>query len=97
MKRRDGGLHKSTRVTFQLVRHATFRHRLLDVVQRFPDVRVRASTEWGTTKLCGSCLRRNDPGSSEKYECQQLHCGFQSHRDSNSARLISLINLLPLS
>ena len=95
MVQRAGLLAKSTRVGLQVLRHAKFRQRLKHVAQRYPDVRVRACTEWGTTKLCGKCLRRNDPGSSENYQCQWDGCGFVYGRDANSARLITLVNLLP--
>jgi transposase len=94
MVRRDNGLAKQTRIAFQVLRHKAFINRLLHVADRFPDVIVHKTSEWGTTKLCGSCLRKNDPGRSELYECS--NCTFTAHRDGNSARLISLVNLRPL-
>jgi transposase len=95
MVRRTGVLAKQTRVGLQVLRHSTFWHRLRDVAQRYPDVEVRAATEWGTSKLCGGCLKRTDVGPSEKYVCSR--CPFTAHRDGNSARMVTLVNTLPMT
>jgi len=73
--------------------HYSFRRRLIDLAQRFTDVKVRVVSEAYTTQTCGACGIRTNPGTSKEFRCSNSSCGAVFDRDENAARNILLRNL----
>ena len=73
--------------------HYGFRRRLLDLAQRFTDVKVLIVNESYTTRTCGACGELTNPGTSKVFACSNRACGAIMDRDENAARNILLRNL----
>lgn len=85
---RRGNLHKSVRSVSNLMRHFTFRQRLIAKAEEL-SATVHIVDESYTSKTCGSCfVRNNNLGSSKIFKCQS--CTFEWGRDFNGARNIML-------
>ena len=73
--------------------HYGFRRRLIDLAQRYTDVKVCVVSEAYTTQTCGACGTRTSPGASKEFRCSSPDCGAVFDRDENAARNILLRNL----
>ena len=66
--------------------HYRFQQRLLDLAQRYTDVKAFLANEAHTTIQCGECGTINHIGGSAVFECS--HCGIRAPRDMYSAMRI---------
>ena len=81
---RKGNLNVKTRKRMLYQKHYSFRQKLIHKANILGKTVVEGS-EWGTTKCCGVCGLRNDPGSSEVYSCSR--CFVRGvERDLHGAR-----------
>lgn len=81
---RRGNLAVKTRKRMLYQRHFSFRQKLKHKANILGKTVIEGS-EWGTTKCCGICGLRNDPGSSEVYSCSG--CSVRDvERDLHGAR-----------
>jgi len=81
---RRGNLNVKTRKRMLYQRHFSFRQKLKHRANILGKTVIEGS-EWGTTKCCGVCGLRNDPGSSEVYSCSG--CSVRNvERDLHGAR-----------
>ena len=81
---RRGNLNVKTRKRMLYQKHFSFRQKLKHRASVLGKTVIEGS-EWGTTKCCGVCGLRNDPGSSEVYSCSG--CSVRNvERDLHGAR-----------
>lgn len=86
--KRGGNLHKSVKSVSMLMRHFTFRQRLIAKGEQLC-ANVNIVDEAYTSKTCGNCFKINyDLGSAKVFNC--YGCGFNWGRDFNGARNIML-------
>lgn len=81
---RRGNLNVITRKRMLYQKHFSFRQKLKHRANILGKTIVEGS-EWGTTKCCGVCGVRNDPGSAEVHSCSG--CSVRNvERDLHGAR-----------
>ena len=78
-------LHKKTNRDLSMLRHFTFRQRLLSKAS-LTNTNVYVVTEEYTSQTCSKCGHIQDIGSKKSYNCQK--CSFSAGRDENGARNI---------
>lgn len=86
-------LHSTTCRKMMTWSHYKFQRKLVDLAQKYMDVKVRLCNEAFTTKQCGRCgvvnwsMTLND----RVFNCSS--CGLQSSRDGHAARNVGLRSL----
>ena len=86
----SGKLYSTTCRKMMTWSHYRFQRKLVDLAQKYTDVKVRLCNEAFTTKQCGSCGSINGSMtlSDRVFNCSG--CGLQSSRDGHAARNVGL-------
>ena len=89
----SGKLYSTTCRKMMTWSHYKFQCKLVDLAQKYTDVKVRLCNEAFTTKQCGSCGSINGSMtlSDRTFNCPS--CGLQSSRDGHAARNVGLRSL----
>ena len=89
----SGKLYSTTCRKMMTWSHYKFQRKLVDLAQKYTDVKVRLCNEAFTTKQCGSCGSINGSMtlSDRTFNCPS--CGLQSSRDGHAARNVGLRSL----
>lgn len=89
----SGNLYSSTCRKMMTWSHYSFQRKLVDLAQKFTDVKVRLCNEAFTTKQCGRCgvVNRNMTLNDRIFHCSG--CSLTSSRDGHAARNVGIRSL----
>jgi len=88
-----GKLYSTTCRKMMTWSHYKFQRKLVDLAQKYTDVKVRLCNEAFTTKQCGCCGVINSTMTLKDRVFNCSSCGFQSSRDGHAARNVGLRSL----
>jgi len=86
-------LHSTTCRKMMTWSHYKFQRKLVDLAQKYTDVKVRLCNEAFTTRQCGVCgvINHTMTLNDRTFDCSS--CGLQSSRDGHAARNVGLRSL----
>ena len=89
----SGNLHSKTCRKMMTWSHYTFKRKLVEMAQKYEDVKVRIGNESYTTKTCGRCGVINETMTLADRIFKCSNCGIVSSRDGHAARNIAMRSL----